>query len=1380
MGIGHDFCDDALWDSNQTWYTEDPDFTPCFQKTVLLWVPCIYLIFLSPARVFSLTESRKPSLNFTSLNVLKTALAGWIAVIAVLDTARSVYSLMLGSSVPAVEFVSPLLLFLTMVFCVIMIQYERRRGVHSSGYLLIFWLLLSIYGILMFQSRIRGAIMNGISDIVAFATFQLYFPAILVEFILASLVDGRQRLLKAYSHNKRKSPEEMASFLSKITFWWFTRMVIKGYKDALVLEDLWYLNYEDTCRAVVPYFEKYWYKEVKRSMRKAKRKACLQDQSSVEMGTIQKDGDHMDITNESHNKLPAKLFRALVSAYLPAALVTALLKLIYDVMQFISPLLLKLLIKFIEDKSEYFWRGILYAVLMFVMAMIQSFVLHQYFHGCQLLGMRIRTSVTCLVYRKMLRLSNASKRSSTVGEIVNLMSVDAQRFMDLMTYIHTIWSGPFQIIVALYFLYMELGPSIFAGFGVMIVLIPINALIAKKTRDLQVKQMTLKDGRIKMMNEVLNGIKVLKLYAWELSFEEKILGLRRRELKVLKTMAFLNACVSFTWTTAPFLVSLVTFAVFVLSDSNKLDAEKAFVSLSLFNILRFPMSMLPQIISNIVQASVSLNRLQKFLNHSELDNDAVQKDKESKYAVVIENGTFAWEKVSGTVTLKKINIKIPERALVAVVGPVGSGKSSILSAILGDIEKSEGKVTVKGSIAYVAQQAWIQNATLRDNVLFGKIKIEPDYSEVIDNCELNADLEILPAGDMTEIGEKGINLSGGQKQRVSLARAVYQNNEIYLLDDPLSAVDAHVGKHIFENVIGPNSCLKNKTRILVTHGLGFLPYADLIVTVNEGEVSEVGTFHELMNRSTAFSDFVHSYLSQKTQDDKHDVAERNLEDFNKGDLVSLFGPFLEEEEKTRLRQFVEGSQKNMIVSGQRSEEKIILNSSLPVKEDLYLDSMQHLKSSKPFTPQKYVAQKKLSEFCHEHEAEDETENLLKEIEKKEKEDKLIQDEKVEKGMVKFAVFRVYLKSVGAMFSIVTILFYVLYNAASIYSNIWLSEWSGDPYLYINGTNGTVVKEINVSQRNLRLGIYGVLGILQGIFTIIASLSLYIGNIHAGKALHASLVNNILSSPMKFFDTTPLGRIMNRFSKDVDVLDTQIGRIYESWLSCLLKVISVPIVIGYSTPYFLVVFLPLALLYVAVQRFYVATSRQLKRLESTLRSPIFSHFGESISGVSTIRAYGQQSRFISDSERKVDENNQCYFPSIVSNRWLAVRLEFVGNCVVFFACLFAVLERDTLSGGIVGLSVTYALNVTQTLNWLVRMTTELETNIVAVERVKEYSEIPTEAPKEIAETKPHSSWPQKGEIVFENYGLRYREGLDLVLKDISCKIQPAEKVLLVEK
>ncbi|XP_048757959.2 multidrug resistance-associated protein 1-like isoform X1 [Ostrea edulis] len=1399
------FCDSALWDNNQTWYTADPDLTPCFQKTVLLWIPCVYLLLLFPARVYSLSHTHKPSLGFTKLNVSKTILAVWIGAIAVLDIGRSVYSLVIGDSVPLVEFVSPLVLCLTMILCIFLIQYERRRAVYSSGFLLIFWLLLSVAGILMFQSTVRRALRMGISDVLAFTTFNLYFPAILVEFILAALIDGRQRLLEVSSSDKKKSPEEMASFLSKITFWWFTSMVIRGYKHALTIEDLWHLNHEDTCGVVVPHFEKYWEKEVERSIRKTQRMYVHSERrvegEMMELNAVPREEDDlMEDQAESQYKVPARLLKALVSAYLPLALLTALYKLIYDIMQFVSPLLLKLLIKFTVNKSEYQWRGIFYSLLMFIMAMIQSFILHQYFHGCQLLGMRIRTSIICLVYRKMLRLSNTAKKSSTVGEIVNLMSVDAQRFMDLTTYVHTIWSAPFQIIVALYFLYRELGPSIFAGFGVMIVLIPVNAFIAKKSRDLQVKQMILKDGRIKMMNEVLNGIKVLKMYAWEPSFEEQILKLRRKELRVLRTMAFLNACVSFTWTTAPFLVSLVTFAVFVFSDpaNNILDAEKAFVSLSLFNILRFPLTMLPQVISNIVQTSVSLNRLQKFLNNEELDKDAVQKDEESKYAVMIENGSFTWEKKSKTFNLKKITVKVPEGKLVAVVGSVGCGKSSFLSAILGDMEKVSGKVVVKGSVAYVAQQAWIQNSTLKDNILFGKMKSEPEYSDVISNCQLQTDLDILPAGDMTEIGEKGINLSGGQKQRVSVARAVYQNSDVYLLDDPLSAVDAHVGKHIFEKVIGPNGILQNKTRILVTHGLGFLPHVDLIVTLDNGEVSEIGSFQELMSHAGAFADFVRNYLTERLHDEEHaDIAETEIKDIAlEGNVVSLFGSVLRDEDRIKLeRQLSDCSYENKLLSGQSSSEKINSSSDLSLRNRVVntQSSSEKINSSSDLSLKKKVEensvksgaslaasadQKNSSELDHHVENEHETDRLIKEIEEKKKEDKLIEAEKVETGMVKFSVFWIYLKSVGAVLSSVTFMFMVLYNGASIYSNVWLSEWSNDPLITRNGTNNSVIKEVDIPQRNLRLGVFGALGILQGIFTIIATLALYIGNIHAGKTLHASLVKNILASPMMFFDTTPLGRILNRFSKDMDVLDTQIGRIYESWLSCLLKVISVPIVIGYSTPYFLLAFLPLAVLYVAIQRFYVATSRQLKRLESTLRSPIYSHFGESISGVATIRAYRQHDRFISESDRRVENNNKSHFPSIVSNRWLAIRLEFIGNSVVFFACLFAVLGRDTLTGGIVGLSITYALNVTQTLNWLVRMTTELETNIVAVERVKEYSEIPTEAPWKIEETKPESTWPLNGEIVFRNYCLRYREGLDLVLKDITCQIQPGEKIGLV--
>nr|XP_022316598.1 multidrug resistance-associated protein 1-like [Crassostrea virginica] len=1343
---GDMFCDGVFWDANQTWYTEEPDFTSCFQKTVLLWMPCAFLIVFAPIRVYLLHQEDSSSLRLSKLNIAKTVLAIWVAVVCVLEVGKSVYFLDAGSVVPAVDFISPLVLLLTMVLCIVLLQYERRRGVYSSGFLLVFWLLLAVAGVFIFQSKLRKAMKTGIADLMAFTTFHLFFAAVLIELILSAFVDGGH-----FSHDEKRCPEEVSSFLSKITFWWFTRMVIKGYKHSLVVEDLWHLQNEDSCAVVVSHFTKHWKKEIHRRNVKQQRVNVPERLSTGEVVEIQTfTGDTgEEFGNESETKISAKLLRVLVRAYLPSFLFTAFLKLIYDVMQFISPLLLKLIILFIENKTEYSWRGMFYSVLMFVLAMLQSLILHQYFHGCQLLGMKIRTSLTCLVYRKMLILSNAAKRESTTGEIVNLMSVDAQRFMDLMTYVHTVWSGPLQIIVALYFLYMELGPSIFAGFGLMVILIPFNAWIAQKTRDLQVKQMNLKDARIKLMNEVLNGIKVLKLYAWEESFEEKIHEVRRKEMRVLRTMAYLNAFLSFTWTTAPVLVSLITFAVFVLSDpSHILNAEKAFVSLALFNLLRFPMSMLPQVISNIVQTSVSLNRLQKFLNNKELDEDAVIKKEDCKYAVMISNGTFTWDKTcQSATTLRQITLNIPEGSLVAIVGPVGSGKSSFLSAILGEMEKIHGEVTVRGSLAFVTQQAWIQNLTLRDNILFGKAKCDAEYEQVLEDCALLADLEILPAGDMTEIGEKGINLSGGQKQRVSLARAVYQDADVYLLDDPLSAVDAHVGKHIFEKVIGYKGILHNKTRILVTHGLGYLPFVDLIVVMNDGEVTEVGTFKELMGHAGSFAEYVRNYLCQKLEDDETILTDDVLDE----DMISIQLTDCTSTENVRSTESLYDVQENARSTPQRVSESSNV-----------IESLDHMKSS---------------EKIHSEEIPKESDKLLQKNEMQ-SDQKQIQEEKMETGSVKFAVFWIYVKSVGVILSLVTVFFFVLYNGASVYTNVWLSEWSNDRPIIRNGTNGTLVKEVDISKRNMRLWMYGVLGLLQGLFTIIASLALYIGNIHAGKALHARLINNVLASPMMFFDTTPIGRILNRFSKDIDVIDTQIGRTYESWLSCLLRVISVPIVIGYSTPYFLIVFIPLAVLYIAVQRFYVATSRQLKRLESTLKSPIYSHFGESISGVATIRAFGQQQRFISDSERKVDENNQSYFPSIIANRWLAVRLEFVGNSVVFFACLFAVLGRDTLTGGIVGLSVSYALNITQTLNWLVRMTTELETNIVAVERVKEYSEISREAPMKIDATKPEDTWPKKGEIVFDKYCVRYREGLDFVLKDITCKIHPSEKIGIV--
>ncbi|CAO2641732.1 Multidrug resistance-associated protein 1, partial [Lemmus lemmus] len=540
------------------------------------------------------------------------------------------------------------------------------------------------------------------------------------------------------------------------------------------------------------------------------------------------------------------------------------------------PSLNRLIINFVNDREAPDWQGYFYTALLFVSSCLQTLVLHQYFHICFISGMRIKTAVVGAVYRKALVITNSARKSSTVGEIVNLMSVDAQRFMDLATYINMVWSAPLQVILALWLLWLNLGPSVLAGVAVMVFMVPFNAVMAMKTKTYQVAHMKSKDNRIKLMNEILNGIKVLKLYAWELAFQDKVMDIRQEELKVLKKSAYLAAVGTFTWVCTPFLVALSTFAVYVtVNENNILDAKKAFVSLALFNILRFPLNILPMVISSIVQASVSLKRLRIFLSHEELEPDSIERwpIKDGMSSITVKNGTFTWARGESP-TLNGINFSIPEGALVAVVGQVGCGKSSLLSALLAEMDKVEGHVTLKGSVAYVPQQAWIQNDSLRENILFGHPLREHYYKAVLEACALLPDLEILPSGDRTEIGEKGVNLSGGQKQRVSLARAVYCNSDIYLFDDPLSAVDAHVGKHIFEKVVGPMGLLKNKTRILVTHGISSLPQVDVIIVMNGGKISEMGSYQELLDRDGAFAEFLRTYASAEqdlaSEDDSKD------------------------------------------------------------------------------------------------------------------------------------------------------------------------------------------------------------------------------------------------------------------------------------------------------------------------------------------------------------------------------------------------------------------------------------------------------------------------------------------------------------------------------
>ncbi|KAJ7399194.1 Canalicular multispecific organic anion transporter 1 [Pitangus sulphuratus] len=1267
-----EFCGSVFWNDSYL-ARPDADLPVCFQQTVLVWVPLGFFWILAPWQLLPMCKSRAKKSSVTKLYIIKQMLAALLVVTAVAELALAFVEDTEQDTVPAVKYTNPSLYIAT-------------------------W--------------------EPISDLPRFILFFISYGLQLLLF----LVSGFSDVAPETKEMRKKNPEVTASFLSSITFEWYTSIVVKGYRKPLEIEDVWELKDKDRTQALSTAFEK----NMKADMRKA--------QAELEKRKHKKrrqkvDPDHGNMTKAQsqdilvlEEKQPKKkkkgdkgdsgphgdyargwLMKTLGKTYRRNLMLAVAFKVVHDALVFVSPQLLKLLIAFVSDEDSFAWQGYLYAILLFLTAVIQSLCLQQHFSLCFQLGINVRASLIAAIYKKSLTMSGATRKESTVGETVNLMSADAQRFMDLANFIHQLWSCPLQIILSIVFLWGELGPSVLAGLAVMVLLIPINAFLVAKAKTIQVRNMKNKDERMKIMTEILNGIKILKLFAWEPSFEKRINGIRAHELKNLLNFSYLQSVSVFVFTCAPFLVSLASFAVYVLVDENNiLDAQKAFTAISLFNVLRFPMAMLPMVLSSLVQANVSTARLERYLSGENLDTSAIYHNT-----------------IPGSVTLD-----IAPGSLVAVVGAVGSGKSSLVSAMLGEMENIKGHINIQGSLAYVPQQAWIQNATLKDNILFGSELDETRYQQVLKACALLPDLKLLPAGDQTEIGEKGINLSGGQKQRVSLARAVYSNADIYVLDDPLSAVDAHVGKYLFEHVLGPKGLLQKKTRILVTHSISFLPQVDNIVVLAAGAVTEHGSYSNLLANKGAFAQFLNLYGNQE-----EDVSEKNTT------AVGLAGD--EEQSDDDLEPFVEEGSEDVVTMTLKREASIHRRQ---LSRSLSKKSTSSWKKAQEEPPKKVKGQQ------------------------------LIEKETVETGKVKFSMYLRYLRAVGLCYSFWIAMGYVGQYVAYVGTNLWLSAWTDDAQRYLNQTYPT-------EQRDLRIGVFGALGVSQALFLLFATILCARGAVRASRVMHQQLLSNILRVPMSFFDTTPTGRIVNRFAKDIFTVDETIPMSFRSWLSCFMGIISTLVMICLATPYFALIIIPLSIFYYFVLRFYVSTSRQLRRLDSVTRSPIYSHFGETVSGLSVIRAYGHQERFLQHNEALMDINQKSVYSWIISNRWLAIRLEFVGSLVVFFSALLAVISKGTLEGGIVGLSVSSALSVTQTLNWLVRTSSELETNIVAVERVHEYTKVKNEAPW-VTGKRPPRGWPSKGEIQFIDYKVRYRPELDLVLQGITCNIGSTEKVGVV--
>ncbi|KAG8247923.1 Canalicular multispecific organic anion transporter 1 [Homalodisca vitripennis] len=1252
---------------------------------------------VSPLELWLIYTSKCRDIPWGLTNIAKLLLNLVLIAISAVSLISSAAQHFQGEPVFAVDLWTPAIQTLTFMLAAVLLLLDKVRGLHTSGVLFWFWLLSSMAGVAQFRTEIlrEDTTMSEESNL-KHILYMIYYPGILLMLVLNLFADPPPRSTD-YPKYQKLCPEIQASFVSQVLYAWFDPMIFKGYRKPLTVADLWELRYRDTSSQIVPRFQEYW----------RRNQEIASGSSNFDTKTTQNGK-----TKPSARVGPPKKFSVvppLFKMFWVTIVASVLTKLSADALSFINPQVLNLMISFVAGKEQ-MWKGFVYAGTMLVVAELQTVFIHRTLMNMFAVGVNWRTALMSAIYRKALRISSAARKTSTVGEVVNLMAVDAQRCADFAPFMHFLWTAPIIIIVALYFLWQILGVATLAGLVVMLIIVPFNGFVANKMKKFQTQQMKLKDERVKIINEILSGIKVLKLYAWEPSFKDYVLKIRDKELKKLRASALWGASISFFWLSSSFLVSFATFGTFVLIDErNVLTAEIAFVATALFNVMRIPIAMLPMTVQLLLQFLVAVKRINKFMNAEELDLESVSHDKSRKEPLIIEDGTFSWDsKHAEGAVLRNITLKIEPGKLVAVVGAVGSGKSSLISAFLGEMDKISGYVNTTGKIAYVPQQAWIQNATVRDNILFGVSYDSKRYHRTVENCSLKSDFDMLPGGDSTEIGEKGINLSGGQKQRVSLARAVYNDADAYLLDDPLSAVDSHVGRHIFDNVIGPRGQLHKKTRVLVTHGVTFLHQVDVIVVMKAGEISEMGTFKELLAKRGEFSDFLVHHIAES----EHGELDAEMEELIEEDKV--------------LKQKIQRQ-----ISRRSVTDSVKSNSSAGSRRDSVKFDVQ------PITNQI---------------------------------DKLIQAEKAETGSVKWSVYIHYLKAVGLFLGLTSISFQLLSQVANIMASIWLSEWTSDDSAAVDGVQVT-------DKRNSYLGIYAAVGFSQVILVILGSFALAFGSVMASRNLHLSMLSNILRAPMSFFDTTPNGRLVNRFGKDVDLVDSVLPLTITQTMTGFCTVIGTIAVIVWSTPIFAAVILPIGLLYYFVQSLYLTTSRQLKRVEAVSRSPIYSHFSETVSGASSIRAYGVENRFMQTLEERVDVNTVCLYPSLIANRWLGIRLETVGNILIFFAALFAVLGRDSLDSGIVGLSVSYALQITAMLNVAVRFAAEVETNIVSVERIKEYAEVPQEAAWEV-QPRPNPEWPNQGVVQFQDYQVRYREGLELVLKGISFTVSGGEKIGIV--
>ncbi|KAF2399882.1 multidrug resistance-associated protein 1 [Trichodelitschia bisporula] len=1179
---------------------------------------------------------------------------------------------------------------LSVIFAIHELEHERARV--PSGTVLFYWLFYLLVGVIKTRSLY---IQNFTKHEALFALVATNLVLATTVFILEAFVPKKQSMYRGIGDEKER-PSEYSNIFEILSYSWFTPLIKRGYKTYLTEEDLWDLPERQTTKHSGDKFAAAWLKQ-------------------------------------SRTPNPS-VWGALISAFGGPYVGFVPIKMTADTFSYMQPVLLRMLITFVNtyrtDNPDPPLRGFIIAFSMFAVQLVQS-LCNNHFMTCVFeLGQLVRAGLISEIYKKSLRLSAEGSAAKSTGDIVNLMAVDTQRISDLSRQGHQLWSSPFQITLCMISLSQLLGWPGFAGVVVMAVMIPLNAYIARLMKTYQRQQMGNKDERTRVTTEILNNIKSIKLYSWAAAFAERLSEVRNKELRMLRKIGGTQAASRFCWNTTPFLVSCGTFTLYVMVSEKPLSVELVFPALTLFNLLTQPLTQLPMVISSVVESSVAVRRIKSFFLAKEIQTDAVNRlpaaTEDGADTVRVERASFTWGQDGGKKpVLSDISLSARKGQLNCIVGRVGSGKTSLLQAILGDLRKLNGDVTVCGTIAYVAQHAWITNASVKDNILFGH-HYDPEYYErTIKACALTEDLAVLPDGDRTEVGEKGISLSGGQKARLQLARAVYARADIYLMDDILSAVDQHVGRHIINHVVGPKGLLRGKTRILATNSIPVLKEADHIALLSEGRITEEGTFWDAISKNGEIAALIKTV--------------KNSSDHSGGAASSAPSPT---------------KSSSGMDSGEESEEDLL--ASFAEKEDLF--KKEEDRSVSRF-------RRSSNSSMHKSKKGDEEMALLPVV--KSRQTKEIS----EKGKVKWNVYFEYAKACNVNAVALWVFTVVAVQSLQVGNSVWLKNWAEGNES--SGGNPDIAKNV---------GVYFAIGIAASIMIVIQTMIMWLFcSIQASRKLHARMANAIFRSPMSFFETTPMGRILNRFSSDMFRVDEALGRSFSELFGNGAKALFTIGVICVTTPVFMAILVPLGGIYWYIQRYYLRSNRELKRLESISRSPIYAHFQESLGGLTTIRAFQQQERWSWESENRVDANLKAFFPPIYANRWLGIRLEFVGAMVVLMAAvlsILAVINGGGPSAGMVGLAMSYALQITQALSWMVRLSVEVETNIVSVERVLEYARLPSEAEEIIHNNRPLPTWPSKGNIQFNDYSMRYRPGLDLVLKNIELSLRSREKIGIV--